>query len=120
MFGQQSTYSRAVSANVAEIERRLRDLERNLERVGSRTAASAGATADELRDTVASTLSSLIDRFRGSADAFSRDAAKFGDTATKAGGDALRRLTDEVEHRPLVMIAVAVGVGFLLGVATRR
>jgi ElaB/YqjD/DUF883 family membrane-anchored ribosome-binding protein len=120
MFGQQSTYSRAVAANVAEIERRLRELERNLERVGSRTAAGASATADELRDSIASTLAGLVDRVRGSADAFSRDAARFGDTATKAGNDALRRLTDEVEHRPLVMLAVAVGVGFLLGVASRR
>jgi len=120
MFGQQSTYSRAVAANVAEIERRLRDLERNLERVGSRTAASAGATADELRDNIASTLAGLLERFRGSADAFSRDAARFSDTATKAGSDALRRLSDEVEHRPLVVLGVAVGVGFLLGVVSRR
>jgi ElaB/YqjD/DUF883 family membrane-anchored ribosome-binding protein len=120
MFGQQSTYSRAVAANVAEIERRLHALERNLERVGSRTAASATATADELRDGIASTLASLIDRFRSSADTIGRDAAKLGDTATKAGSDALRRLSDEVEHRPLVVLAVAVGVGFLLGVAIRR
>ena len=37
MFSQ-SGYSRAMSADLAEIERRLRALEKRLERAGSRTA----------------------------------------------------------------------------------
>jgi quercetin dioxygenase-like cupin family protein len=40
MFGQ-SEYSRTMSANVREIEQRLRSLEKRLERVGVRTSASA-------------------------------------------------------------------------------
>jgi ElaB/YqjD/DUF883 family membrane-anchored ribosome-binding protein len=36
------------------------------------------------------------------------------------GNTAVRRLSDEVEHRPLVMLAVAVGVGILIGIASRR
>ena len=119
MLGQ-STYSRAITANVAEIERRLRELERNLERAGGRTAASASAAADEMRDSVASALSSLVERFRGSADSLSRETAKLGDTAAKVGSDTLRRLSQEVEHRPLVVLAVAVGVGFLMGVVSSQ
>ncbi|HMF26015.1 MAG TPA: hypothetical protein VKG24_28370, partial [Pseudolabrys sp.] len=39
--------------------------------------------------------------------------------AAKLGNDALRRLSNEVEHRPLVTLAVAVGVGILVGLASR-
>jgi ElaB/YqjD/DUF883 family membrane-anchored ribosome-binding protein len=110
MLGQ-STYSRAVSANVADIERRLNSLEQSLERAGRSTAASVSATADDLRESVASGLAGLVDRFRSG----SQEAARMSDTAAKVGGDALRRVSDEVQHRPLVILAVAIGVGILLG-----
>ena len=63
----------------------------------------------------------MVDRFRGGARSrgeaarFGQDAARFGHEATKLGGDALRRVSTEVERRPLMMIAVAVGVGLLIG-----
>ncbi len=31
-----------------------------------------------------------------------------------------KKLTDEVEQRPLIMLAVAAGIGFLAGLANRR
>jgi ElaB/YqjD/DUF883 family membrane-anchored ribosome-binding protein len=36
------------------------------------------------------------------------------------GNDALRRVSKEVEQRPLVTLAVAVSVGLLLGLAFHR
>jgi hypothetical protein len=39
------------------------------------------------------------------------DATKIGAATAKGGNDALRRLSREVQHRPLVTLAVAVGVG---------
>ena len=42
------------------------------------------------------------------------------DEATRIGSNAFKKLTDEVEHRPLIMLAIAAGIGFLAGVATRR
>ena len=50
----------------------------------------------------------------------SDEAAKIGSGAAKFGNDALRRLSKEVEHRPLVTLAVAVSVGILVGLAIRR
>jgi hypothetical protein len=41
------------------------------------------------------------------------------DEAAKLGNDALRRLSNEVEHRPLITLAIAVGVGILVGLASR-
>jgi hypothetical protein len=45
---------------------------------------------------------------------FGNDAAALG---VKVGNDALRRVADEIEYRPLTMLAVAVGVGILIGMA---
>jgi ElaB/YqjD/DUF883 family membrane-anchored ribosome-binding protein len=119
MFGQ-SGYSRAISTDIGEIERRLRSLEQRLERVGGRTSASAAQAADRVGETVASALSSMAERFRGGANSMSDEAAKIGSEAAKLGNDALRRISNEVEHRPLVTLAVAVGVGILVGLASHR
>ena len=119
MLGQ-SGHSRAMSANVGEIERRLRSVEQRLERVGGRASASTLQTADHVGETVAAALSSIADRFRGGANSVSDEAAKFGSEAAKLGNHALHRLSNEVEHRPLVTLVVAVGVGILVGLARGR
>jgi ElaB/YqjD/DUF883 family membrane-anchored ribosome-binding protein len=111
MLGQ-SGYSRAMLPNVRGIERRLRSLEQQLERVGGRTSASTAEVAERAGAAIAPVLSSIADRFRGGTHSMSDEAAKLGN-------DALRRLSNEVEHRPLVTLAVAVGVGILVGLASR-
>jgi ElaB/YqjD/DUF883 family membrane-anchored ribosome-binding protein len=123
MFSQ-SGYSRAMSADLAEIERRLRALEKRLERAGSRTASGAVQAADRMGDAIASALSDMSDRFRdgsrsvgGGALKLSNDAAK---EAAKLGNDALQRLADEVERRPLTTLAIAAGVGLIVGLAAHR
>ena len=98
--------------NVREIERRLRSLEQQVERVGGRTSASTAEVAERAGAAIAPVLSSIADRFRGGTHSMSDEAAKLGN-------DALRRLSNEVEHRPLVTLAVAVGVGILVGLASR-
>jgi len=42
------------------------------------------------------------------------------DEAARAGSDAFRKLTGEIEHRPLMLLAIAAGIGFLAGLANRR
>jgi ElaB/YqjD/DUF883 family membrane-anchored ribosome-binding protein len=111
MLGQ-SGYSPAVLPNVRGIERRLRLLEQQLERVGGRTSARTAEVAERVGAVIAPVLSNIADRFRGGAHSMSDEAAKLGN-------DALRRLSNEVEHRPLVTLAVAVGVGILVGLASR-
>ncbi len=123
-MSRQSSYVR----EFADVERRMQRLEQQMERLGgaaSRTAASAVQATDRVSDAVISALGDVIDRFRGGARSveasrFGQDAARFGHEATKLGGVALRRVSTEVERRPLVMIAVAVGIGLLIGWAGRR
>ena len=117
MFGRRK-YSGTRSDHVREIDRRLRSLERSLERAGTQVASRAAGTADHLTETVGSALAGLAERFRGLS--IGDEAAKFGGDAAKLGNDALRRLSREVERRPLVTLAVAVGVGILAGVVILR
>jgi ElaB/YqjD/DUF883 family membrane-anchored ribosome-binding protein len=98
--------------NVREIERRLRSLEQQLERVGDRTSASTAEVVERVGAAIAPVLSSTADRLRGGAHSVSDEAAKLSN-------EALRRLSNEVEHRPLITLAVAVGVGILVGLASR-
>ena len=111
MLGQ-SGYSRTMLPHVRDIERRLRSLEQQLERVGDRTSASTAEVVEGAGTAIAPVLSSIADRFRGGAHSMSHEAAKLGN-------DALRRISNEVEHRPRVTLAAAVGVGILVGLASR-
>jgi ElaB/YqjD/DUF883 family membrane-anchored ribosome-binding protein len=119
----QARYSRAISANVDEIERRLRSLEQRLERAGGNAFAKPAQAANDVAEVVASALGAVADRFRAGNVSFG-DAAKIGNEAAREaarlGNDALRRLSKEVEQRPLVLLGVAVGVGILVGLASRR
>src|SRR5262249_55968323 len=119
MLGRNE-YSRVASAHVGEIERRLRSVEQRLERAGRRTSASATRTADHAGDVIASALGGIAGRFRGDARGMAEEAVRFGSAAAGLGNSALHRLSKEVEHRPLVTLAVAVGVGILVGLASHR
>jgi ElaB/YqjD/DUF883 family membrane-anchored ribosome-binding protein len=115
----QARYSRAISANVGEIERRLRSVEQRLERAGGSAFAKPAQAANDVAEAVASALSAVADRFRAGTVSIG-DAAKIGNEAARLGNDALRRLSKEVEQRPLVLLGVAIGVGILVGLASRR
>ena len=110
---RRSRSSSIISVDVDEIERRLRTMERRLERLGGRTSARAAQDADQVGESIASALTSIAERFRGG-------ASVAGDEAAELGNEALRRIAREVERRPLVILAVAVGVGILVGLAGRR
>jgi len=120
MFHHRSS---AFAPSISAIEGRLRALENELERVGRKAgrhaSANASAAGDHIGDAIASAVTEIVDRFRSGrrlardeAVRFGNEAAKFG---AKVGNDALERVASEVEHRPLVTLAVAIGVGILIG-----
>jgi ElaB/YqjD/DUF883 family membrane-anchored ribosome-binding protein len=122
MFHQRSS---AFAPNISALEGRLHALEKELEKMGRgagrRASAGVSAAGDHIGDAIASAVTEIVDRFRGGrrlaedeAVRFGNEAAKFG---AKVGNDALQRVASEVEHRPLVTLAVAIGVGILIGMA---
>jgi ElaB/YqjD/DUF883 family membrane-anchored ribosome-binding protein len=111
-------YPHAKSASMQAIDRNLRSLEHRLERAQRRVSASAMQRADHVDESIAGTLDRVADRLRDGT--FGDEAAKIGAEAAKLGDVALRRLSREVEARPLVTLAVAAGVGILVGVLSQR
>ena len=115
-----SRYTRAISAKAGEIEQRLQALEKRLGNVGTRASTNAQDTAENLGDAIASALSGWADRFRQGASTVGDQSAALGKDATKLGTVALNRIADETGRRPLFALAVAVGVGILIGMAARN
>jgi ElaB/YqjD/DUF883 family membrane-anchored ribosome-binding protein len=117
---RQSTRERSF----AEMERRLLTLEKRLGRSAGRASSniSSGVTqaTDRVGELIAAALNEAGTRFRGGARGVGAEASHLGQEAARLGNDALKRLTNEVEQRPLVMLAVAAGLGFLVGIAGRR
>jgi ElaB/YqjD/DUF883 family membrane-anchored ribosome-binding protein len=119
LMAGSSRYTRAISSEVGEIERRLRSLEKTLEKIGTRNFANARDTADGLTDAVSSALFGWADRFRQGANTFGDQSQAFGKDAARYGSAALTRISDHTEERPLIGLAVALGVGILIGMAAR-
>lgn len=122
MFG--FSHPAAITPNISAMERRLRRLEGQLERVGRtggrQASANLSEAGDQIGPAIASAISEMINRFRSSRRWVGEDAMRFGNDAARLGNDALNRLSTEVEHRPLMTLAVAVGVGVLIGITRRR
>jgi ElaB/YqjD/DUF883 family membrane-anchored ribosome-binding protein len=115
-----SRFSRLISAEAGEIERRLQALEKRLNIAGTRVSTNAGNTAQDLGDAIASALSSWADRFRQGASTVGDQSAALGRDAARLGTQAMNRMADETGRRPLFALAVAIGVGILIGMAARN
>jgi len=114
---------RAIAAGIAEIDRRVRALEKHFERqsgLAARGSASLARAADSAGEAIAAALTDVAERFRNGTRFIGSDAARFGNDVVKLSNDVGRRLSDAVEHRPLMMLAVVGGLGFLAGMVGRR
>ena len=107
----------AAAEEIAAIEELMSDLEKRLRRLSGSARSEASDASGEIGDFVSETLDRIMSSVRDSATGMRQTVAE---EATRVGSDALKKLTDEVEHRPLVMLALAAGIGFLAGVANRR
>jgi len=111
----------AIAGHLRAIEKELGVLGR---RAGRGAADGASAAGDQIADVLGPILSDLRERFRRGQRVAVDEAANLGHEAVrrgaKAGSDALDRIADQAKHRPLVTLAVAVGIGVLIGLVTRR
>jgi ElaB/YqjD/DUF883 family membrane-anchored ribosome-binding protein len=107
----------AAAEEIAAIEDLMGDLEKRLRRLSGSARRETSGASDDVRDFVGEALERIMNRARVSACDATSSAA---DEATRIGIDAFKKVTDEVEHRPLIMLAIATGIGFLAGLANRR
>ena len=107
----------AAAEEIAAIEELMSDLEKRLRRLSNTARSEASGASGEVGDFVSEALERIMSRVRDSAAGVTHTVAE---EASRFGTDAFKKLADEVEHRPLMMLAVAAGIGFLAGLANRR
>jgi len=111
----------AIVDHLQAIERELAVLGR---KAGRQASANASAAGDLIADTVGPILNDIADRFWRGQRAAADGAADLGGRAVRMGGrvgsDALDRIASQAKERPLLTLAVAIGVGVLIGAAGRR
>ena len=120
--------SREFDPRISAIAGHLRAIEKELGGIGNsagrRASASATAAVNQISDAIGQILKEIEDRFRTGQRLAVDEAASLGNEAVKTGvrigNDALERIATQARHRPLVTLAVAVGVGILIGIAGRR
>jgi hypothetical protein len=90
------------------------------------TFASAGASAagSQIADAIGPILNEIVDRFGRGQQVAVDQALSFGNEAinvgARVGNDALERIATQAKNRPMATLAVAIGVGLLIGFAVRR
>jgi ElaB/YqjD/DUF883 family membrane-anchored ribosome-binding protein len=115
--------SSAFGPSVAAIQKHLGAVEKELEKIGriAGDRTSAATASDQIGDAISTILNEMVERFRQGRQAAGDQAGRLSNQAVnlgaKYGSDALQRVASEVEERPLVTIAVALGIGILIGAA---
>jgi|ERR1700683_3149660 len=112
---------------VSAIVDHLRAIEKELGAIGKiagrRASLGVSGAANQIADAIGPILNDLTDRFRRGQQTALDEAKSFGTEAVQAGArvgnDTLDRLGDQTKQRPLFTMAVAVGIGVLIGFATR-
>jgi hypothetical protein len=111
----------AIVDHLRAIEKELRSFGKSS---GRRASVEAGAAGDRIAETIGPILNDIAQRFRLGQQAALDQASTFGNQAVKigakAGGDAVDHIAGQTKQRPLLMLAVAIGVGVLIGAAARR
>jgi ElaB/YqjD/DUF883 family membrane-anchored ribosome-binding protein len=108
------THSKVASTaeEIAAIKELMGDLEKRLHRLSGATKREFSGASSEINDFVNDALAGIMERVR-------EGAHSATDKATHLGGDAFKKIAEEVEHRPLTMLAIATGIGFLFGMSRR-
>jgi ElaB/YqjD/DUF883 family membrane-anchored ribosome-binding protein len=113
---------------VAAIAGHLRAIEKELgalgKSAGRRASSGVSAAGSQIAEAIWPVLNEIGDSFRRGQRVAVDEAASFGNEAVKRGArigsDALGQIADQARRRPLFTLAVAIGVGVLIGAVARR
>lgn len=105
------------SDDIVAIEELMQDLETRLRRLNSKAKTENVGASGDISDFVSEALAGIADRLRNGAESVTHSIT---DEATRVGTDAVKKIWDEMEHRPLATLAIAAGIGYLLGLMGRR
>jgi hypothetical protein len=111
----------AIAGHLRAIEKELGALGKN---AGRRASSSVSAAGNQIVEAIWPILDEIGNSFRRGQRVAVDEAASFGNEAVKRGAqmgsDALGQIADQARRRPLITLAVAIGVGVLIGAVARR
>ena len=115
----------ATSLDIGDLGQLVHDLQRGLAQLAAFVAANAreasSAVPERLSAVVPDRLSDrLSDLSHRVGTTLRHNARSVGDEATRMGTGAWHKIEDEMVQRPLLVIAIAAGIGFLIGALNRR
>jgi len=113
----ESRSAKSATEDLVSIEELVSDLEKRLHRLNNAVKREATGASGDVSEFVSDTLNDVSDRVRESMRTLAQSVSE---EAVRAGADTLNRIAREVDHRPFALLAAAAGIGFLLGLATRR
>jgi ElaB/YqjD/DUF883 family membrane-anchored ribosome-binding protein len=113
---------------VAAIAGHLRAIEKELgvlgKSAGRRASSSASAAGNQIVEAIWPILNEIGDSLRRGQRVAVDEAASLGNEAlnrgAQMGNDALAHVADQARRRPLITLAVAIGIGVLIGAVARR
>jgi len=106
----------AASLDLGDISRVIGDIERGLGQLAAVVSANARHATETVPDRMSDALSDISDRLH----ALRFNARTVGGEAARVGTNVWHRIEDEVVERPVLALAVAVGIGFLIGALNKR
>jgi hypothetical protein len=120
--------SKEFDPRLSSIAGHLRAIEKELGGIGKsagrRVSESTTAAGNQIADAIRPILNDVVDRFGRGQRLAVDEAASFGSEAVKVGArvgsDVLEGVAAQAKQRPIVTLAVGVGVGFLIGAAAHR
>ncbi len=106
-----------IAAMRAEVDDMMAMLETKIADLNRMTKQSATHAAEGAGDAMRNAITGLTGRIAGRMES---DAKSASDEVARFGNSALRRIASEIDHRPLLTLAIAAGIGFIAGLARPR
>ncbi len=107
----------AAAEEIAAIEDLMNDLEKRLRRLSGNAKREASGASGDVGDFVNDALARIMEHVREDA---SDTTESIADDAARYGADAIKKAIQEVEQRPLLMLGIAAGIGFLAGMLNKK
>jgi ElaB/YqjD/DUF883 family membrane-anchored ribosome-binding protein len=121
MLAVRSGVSGDVNAMQAEIRNLAGDLQDRLNRLNAISRKGASHASEGVQGFIAETLDSLTSRAVSQlAEPIQERFNDLTDEATRVSNKAIKRVSREIDRRPLLTLAIAAGVGYLAGMAMQH
>ena len=107
-------------AQLSDLQRGVRTLDRLISRMSEGTAQRAQNGLDRGRETAVDAFGDVAERFRSGAERVGNEAVRLGHRATALAEMSVDRFAKNVGVHPLMVVGIALGVGAIIGAARYR